>query len=232
MPFLRLAFGSLLLGAPLLGHAQRTDAAPYPRYYVGLSAYSSRYQTLGGGAYRPTRIPLQLTAGYQWGPRLAVQAGLAYSGVSESYFSVGRTYTGSGYPSPGDRGNYFDYNGRSVGRNASVSLLARYTLTRQLAHRVQFDVLGGFTWEHSSYHNYGSRADSVQSNLVLSSYDEQTRVNGLLLTVGPSVRCRVSQHMELFYDLLFNTSVASNQYYQLQSVTTSSALGLRYRFGH
>jgi hypothetical protein len=232
MPIPRLVLGSLLLGVPLLSHAQSAEPAPYPRYYVGLAAYSSYYQTLGGGAYRPTRIPLQLTAGYQWGPRLAVQAGLAYSGISQSYSNVGRTYSGSSYPSPGNRGNYFDYNGRSVGRSASASLLARYTLTRQPAHRVQFDVLGGFTWEHSSYHEYGSRADSVQSSLILSAYDERASTNRLLLTLGPSVRCRLSQHLELFYDLLFNKRLTPNQYYGMEGITSSSALGLRYRFGH
>lgn len=232
MPTPRLVLCSLLLGAPLLGRAQSPEPAPYPRYYVGLAAYSSSYQKLGGDGYRPTRIPLQLTAGYQWRPRLAVQAGIAYSGASQSYFSVGRTYPNSGYPIPGVQGNYYDYNGRSTGRSASASLLARYMLTRQPAHRMQFDVLGGFTWEHSSYRDYGSRADSVQSNLVVSAYDERSNANRLLLNLGASVRYRFGQHLELFYDLLFNKRLASSQYYEIESLTSSSALGLRYRFGH
>jgi hypothetical protein len=232
MPTPRFVLCSLLLGAPLLCHAQNAEPAPCPRYYVGLAAYSSYYQTLSGGNYRPTRIPLQLTAGYQWQPRLAVQAGIAYSGASQSYFSVGRTYPNSGYPIPGMQGSYYDYNGRHTWRSASVSLLARYTLTRQLAHRMQFDLLGGFTWEHSSYRDYGSRADSVQSSLVMSAYDERSNANRLLLALGPSVRYRFGQHLELFYDLLFNKRLASNQYYEIEGITSSSALGLRYRFGH
>jgi hypothetical protein len=232
MPTPRLVLCSLLLGAPLLSHAQSAEPAPYPRYYVGLAAYSSYYQALGGGNYRPTRIPLQLTAGYQWRPRLAVQAGIAYSSASQSYSSIGRIYPSPGYPIPGVQGSYYDYNGRVTGRNASVSLLTRYTLTRQPAHRVQFDLLGGFTWEHSSYRDYGSRADSVQGSLVISAFDERGNTNRLLLTLGPSVRYHFGQHLELFYDLLLNTSVISNQYYQIKGITSSSALGLRYRFGH
>jgi hypothetical protein len=228
----RLVLCSLLLGAPLLSHAQSPEPAPYPRYYVGLAAYSSYYQKLGGNSYRGTRIPLQLTAGYQWRPRLAVQAGIAYSGVSQSYSSIGRTYPNSGYPMPGVQGSYYDYNGRFTGRNASVSLLARYTLTRQPVHRMQFDLLGGFTWEHSSYRDHGSRADSVQSSLVVSAYDERSNANRMLLSLGPSVRYRFGQHLELFYDLLFNKRLASNQYYEIEGITSSSALGLRYRFGH
>jgi hypothetical protein len=234
MPISRLVLCSWLLGAPLLSHAQSAEPAPYSRYYVGLAAYSSYYQKLGGDGYRATRVPLQLTAGYQWRPRLAVQAGIAYSGASHSYFSVGRTYPNPGYPKPGVQGSYYDYNGRSTGRNASVSLLARYTLTRKPAHRMQFDLLGGFTWEHSSYRDYGSRADSVQSSLVVSAYDDRSNANRLLLSIGPSVRYRFGQHLELFYDLLFNkrlTSV-SYQYYEIGGITSSSALGLRYRFGH
>jgi hypothetical protein len=228
----RLVLSSLLLGAPLLSQAQNAEPAPYPRYYVGLAAYSSYYQALGGGNYRPTRLPLQLTAGYHWRPRLAVQVGLAYSGTSRSYFSIGRTYPSPGYAIPGVQGSYYDYTGRVTGRNASVALLARYTLTRQPAHRVQFDVLGGFTWEHSSYRDYGSRADSVQNSLVLSAYEERSNTNRLLLTLGPSVRYCFGPHLTLFYDLLFNTSVVSNQDYQIKGITSSSALGLRYRFGH
>jgi hypothetical protein len=231
MPTPRLVLCSLLLGAPLLSHAQSPEPAPYPHYYVGLAAYSSYYQKLGGDGYRSTRIPLQLTAGYQWRPRLAVQAGIAYSGASQSYSSVGRTYPNSGYPMPGVQGNYYDYNGRFTGRSASISLLARYTLTRKPAHRMQFDLLGGFTWEHSSYRDYGSRADSVQSSLVMSAYDDRSKANRLLLNLGPSVRYRFGQHLELFYDLLFNKRLASNQYYEIEGITSSSALGLRYRFG-
>lgn len=222
----RLTLGGLLLALPVASHAQNTDPASTPRFYVGLAAYSSYYQPLSGGAYRSTRVPFQVTAGYQWRPRLALQAGLAYSGGSDSYAYIGRTY-----PSPSPKGNYYDANGRATQRNTSVSLLARYILTRKPEHRLQFDVLGGFTWERSSYRDSGARADSVQSSLVISPYDDQSTVNRLLLTVGPSVRYRFGQHLEVFYNLLFDTSLASSHYYQIKGITSSSALGLRYRFG-
>ena len=218
----RLALGSLLLALPFGSHAQSADPVSTPRFYVGLAAYSSYYQPLSGGAYRSTRVPCQVTAGYQWRPRLALQVGLAYSGVSDSY-----SYTGSANL----YGAYFDASGRATQRNTSTSLLARYTLTRKPEHHLQFDVLGGFTWEHSSYHDTGTRADSVQSSLVVSPYDNQSAINRLLLTVGPSVRYRFGQHLEVFYNFLIDTNLASSQYYQIQGITTGSALGLRYRFG-
>ena len=218
----RIALGGLLLALPLTSPAQSYDLTPAPRFYVGLAAYSSYYQPLSGGAYRSTRLPFQVTAGYQWRPRLAIQVGLAYSGVSNSY-----SYTGSANL----YGAYFDANGRATQRNTSTSLLARYTLTRKPEHRLQFDVLGGFTWERSSYRDSGTRADSVQSSLVTSDYDNHQTINRLLLTIGPSVRYRFGQHLEVFYNFLIDTNLVSSQYYQIQGITTGSALGLRYRFG-
>lgn len=227
MPLLlRPALSGLLLALPVAGYAQSAAPASTPRFYVGLAAYSSYYQPLSGGAYRGTRVPFQLTVGYQWRPRLAVQAGLAYSGTSYSYSNVGRTY-----PSASLKGNYFDYNGSATQRNSSVSLLARYTLTRKPEHRVQFDAVGGFTWERASYRDAGTRADSVQNSLIISNYDEGSAANRLLLTIGPSVRYRFGRHLDLYYELLFNTSLASSEYYQIKGLTSSSALGLRYRFG-
>lgn len=226
MPSPRFTLGGLLLVLPFASHAQSTDPISPPRFYVGLAAYSSYYQPLSGGAYRSTRVPLQITAGYQWRPRLALQAGLAYSGVADNYSYIGRTYSSTSL-----RGNYYDANGRATQRNTAASLLARYTLTRKPAHHLQFDVLGGFTWERSSYRDTGTRADSVQRSLVVSPYDDQSAINQLLLTVGPSVRYGFGQHLEVFYNLLFDTSLASSQYYQMKGITSSSALGLRYRFG-
>jgi hypothetical protein len=87
MRFLPVAFGGLLLAASLPALAQTTpDAAP--RFYVGLGAYSSYYQALGGlsqASRSSVRLPLQFVAGYQLRPRLAVQVGVAYSGTTNDY---------------------------------------------------------------------------------------------------------------------------------------------------
>jgi hypothetical protein len=53
----RLFLSGLLATAPLLSFAQAATA-PTPRYYVGLTAYSSAYQSLSSNAYRGgTHVP-------------------------------------------------------------------------------------------------------------------------------------------------------------------------------
>ncbi|HEX8655909.1 MAG TPA: outer membrane beta-barrel protein, partial [Hymenobacter sp.] len=142
----RLALAAVLLLVPALSPAQTTDPAPTPapapKFYVGLGVSSSEYQQWGnkrnGGG-----VPVQLTGGYQLRPRLAVQVGLTYSGNSNNYEYVSQLYTNSSVPS-----SFFADAGRRTFRRVSGSVLGRYTLTRKAAHRVQFDVLGGFGLEH------------------------------------------------------------------------------------
>jgi hypothetical protein len=186
--------GSLLLAAPLTGFAQTT--APVPRYYVGLAAYSSGYQPLGGNYYSGTRLPFQLTAGYQLRPRLAVQVGVAYSGGSYSYFNAGRYYTSAG--AAASPYSYYEFQGRNQERNTSVALLARYTLTRQPQHRFQADLLGGVTLERERYNALSTRtfSDSTRTNVVTTNSDDTVRSNDILLTAGASARYRFGRHLE------------------------------------
>lgn len=109
-----------------------------------------------------------------------------------------------------------------------------YTLTRRPGHRVQLDLLAGFTLEHSAHRQAGSALDSVQqgSGVVTSDFDERAAYNNLLLSAGPGGRCRLGTHFELLYDLLYNVNIRSDRVYQIQGLTPSSALGLRCRFGH
>lgn len=229
MRFLSFALGGLLLTAALPTLAQTAAEAPVaPRFYIGLAAYSSYYQKVGlsyGSVGFP--VPMQLTAGYQLRPRLAVQVGLAYSGASDSYFGITRYFTTA---SP--KGVYYQQEGSSTTRNASASVLARYTLTRNLAHRFQVDVLGGVGLERRSYHNRGTEADSLSGRLQTTPYDYTRTQNTLLLSVGAGARYRVGQRFELTYDLLVSDALpVSGPAGQFQGLTTSSALGLRYRFG-
>jgi hypothetical protein len=225
MTTLRLASCALLLSLPLLSHAQAT--ASTPRYYVGLAAYSSDFQTLGGTAYGGTTIPVQLTVGYQVQPRLAVQLGVSYSGNSYRYTDDGpyRNYYPTGNPA-----YFFTYSGNSSWRSASVGLLARYTLTRQPTHRVQFDVLGGFTFDYERTHLAYSRldSDSLLTIITTQGYDEHFSRTDFLLTGGLSTRYRFSQRLEAVLDVTLSRSFLRGQYSGYPGAT---ALGLRYRFG-
>lgn len=222
----RLALGALLLGSPLLSRAQTTEA-PAPRFYVGLGAYSSSYQSVSGLPNSHIQVPAQLTAGYQWRPRLAVQLGVAYSGSTYHYTYAGRYYSDLISPTA----TYRETTGADTRRVASVSLLGRYTLTRKASHHVQFDLLGGFGLEQQWYHRRGTQTDSIQSSFVTSSYDSRNANTALVLTLGPSVRYRFGQRVELAYDLLFSTGLLSNNPYPTGGLTGGQALSLRYRFG-
>ena len=228
MRFHSLVFGGLLVAAALPGRAQITSETPAaPRFYVGLGAYSSYYQPLGGltQANRSSvRVPVQLVAGYQLRPRLAVQVGLAYSGSTSDYDYEGIRYFYSGSSM---QTAYSRYSSTNTQRNAAVSVLARYTLTRNPAHRVQFDALGGLTLEHSSSYLRGTSTDSVGGAFVSTPFSYRASRNNLLLTAGLGTRFRLSPRFELFYDFMLNKNLT-----RPSTIMGSSGLGLRYRFGH
>ena len=227
MRFLSFALGGLLLAAALPAHAQTAPAEipAAPRFFVGLGAYSSYYQPFGqpyGSTGFP--VPLQLTAGYQLGPRLAVQVGVAYSGHRYSY----NNYSPQGSPP------FVPYTneGRNTRRQASVSVLARYGLTRQATHRLQFDALGGFGLEHSFYNSRGTQTDGFSGTPQTSTYNYTSVRNSYLLTAGMGARYRLSSRFALTAD--FTVSRALNNVgpgYADPGLTGAAALGLRYRFG-
>ena len=226
MRFLSVALGGLLLTAALPTRAQTNAEAPAaPRYYVGLGAYHSNYQNLGNWRQGDTgfRVPVQLTAGYQLRPRLALELGVAYSGRTATYAYDGYYSTSSGTP------NYYQYSNTATRRITSVSALARYTLTRQPAHRLQVDVLGGFTLVHGSFYSHGFRSDNLAGGIQTTPFDARDSYNDLLLTVGLGLRYRLTSRFELNFDLATNRS-PGNATVQ-PGFTGTTALGLRYRFG-
>lgn len=213
-----LALGLLL---PLASQAQ--TASPAPSYYVGAGLYTSTFQNLGYH-YGLTTIPVQVLAGYRWQPRWAVQLGAAYSGSSATY-----DYSVENF----DYGSNAAYNttdtGRATDRRLSLTLLARRTLTRQPAHRVQFDALGGFTYEHLSYRAQGLYTSTYTQAPVYSQYDNRDQYNGLIAGLGLGLRVRVVAPLEVTFDYLLNTPLTSRQY--SSTITSAAALGVRYSFG-
>jgi hypothetical protein len=221
----RYAFAvGLLLSLPSAGSAQGVAPTPTPRYYVGLAAYSSKYQYVGGNSFRELRVPVQVTAGYQFQPQLAVQLGVAYS---QSTFDYSKQESAS-YP-PGSFIVADKYFGKSIWRHTSVSVLGRYTLTRPSAHRLQADVLGGVTLEKERQTTAYQYTTIDSTNAVHSS--SQTMYGYTyaiwLLTAGLSTRYRVSQHLEAVLDATLNARLGS----LTSPPSLSGALGLRYRFG-
>ena len=226
-----MRFPSFVLGGLLLATARpvlaqtAADVPAAPRFYVGLGAYNSYYQSLGGQYNGPTRVPVQLVAGYQLRPRLTVQVGLAYSGNTSRYAFAGRMY-GSG------PAGYLDYSATNTQRSASASVLARYTLTRNPVHRVQFDALGGFTLEHGRNFLRGTQADSLGGTRNVTDFSRRASGTTLLLTAGLGTRVRLSPRFELFCDFTVNKALTGPAPHPAPAgLTGSNALGLRYRFG-
>lgn len=210
-----VAFCGLLLTAPLAGLAQSTDSEP-PRFYVGLSAYKSFYQNQSRRIGDSSLPPVQATLGYQLNPRLAVQAGVAYNA---SKGSSSRSFID-------EYGNIRgDFNAKYRNSTLSISALGRYTLTRTLSHRFQVDGLGGFTLERQTFDGSGTYPDNTQPSGI-GGYDLNSQRNTYLLTVGPSIRYRVTHKVELVGEGTVNVEMRA-----LRNITTSGSLGVRYRFG-
>ena len=226
MTALRLLGSALLLSCPLLARTQSAETPP--RYYVGLAAYSSDYQSLGGGYYRSTTVPVQLTLGYQLRPRLALQLGAAYSGNSSRYAGAGQYY---GTPTPQFPYSYYDYTARYSQRVTSVTLLARYALTRQPTRRLQFDLLGGVGLEITkrNYSEIRTSTDSAQTVSNTSYPESHYTSTDVVLAAGIGTRYRFSRHLEAALDVTLNKFLFGQRIYS--NITSATALGLRYRFG-
>lgn len=233
MRFPAFLLGGLLLGPALPVLAQTAAEAPAtPRFYVGLGAYSSYYNGIGHYSQYSNgdfRLPVQLTAGYQLRPRLAVQVGLTYSGGT-SHYAENTLYLNA---NTGPNSSYYTLDGDYTRRQASVSALARYTLTANPAHRLQFDALGGFTLERASSHSRGTQTNYASgSTATTSDYSFNHAQNTLLLTGGVGARYRLSRRFELTYDFTVNKALTGPAPHPAPAgLTSSQALGLRYRFG-
>jgi hypothetical protein len=226
----RLILSGLLLNLPFIGFAQDNPHAAAPKFYAGLAIYSGAYHSLGRleapasintSSTSTYQLPVQATLGYQLRPRLAVQLGLVYSGHKNDY-ALANEYTDTN-----SNKILFNSNGRSTLRHYTASLQARYTLTRKSAHRFQVDVVGGLAYDHQYYRGVGSEeyTNVSQGTTTVTNHDDTFPYNEVLINVGPSLRYRFGQRLEVVYDLLLNQPL------NRQSNAGSMALGLRYRFG-
>lgn len=219
---------ALLLLSARPGRAQTApEPAPAPRFFVGLGAYSSSYQRIG--KFPPAyvtdrfRLPVQLTAGYQFTPRLAVQASAAYSGTSRDLFIA--NFTNPTSPTGYSEGN-FTFRERSI----SAAVLARYTATNPAA-RLQVDALGGAGLEHAGGSSRGVFATSPGGQTG-PPIENHYSTNILTATLGAGLRYRLSPRFELTYDFTVSRALGSDaRTYLDRSLTTAHGLGVRYRFG-
>jgi hypothetical protein len=226
----RLILSSLLLGLPFISLAQDSPSIPVPKFYAGLAMYSGSYHSLGRSKAPASistsststyQLPVQATLGYQLRPRLAVQFGLVYSSRKNDYTSTNE------YVDTNSNTILFNSNGRSTLRHYTASLQARYTLTRKPDHRFQIDVVGGLAYDHQYYRGVVSEeyTNVSQGTSTSANYDNTFPYNEASIIIGPSLRYRFGQRLDIVYDLLLNQPLTR------QSNAGSMALGIRYRFG-
>jgi len=226
----RLLVSSLLLSTPLISLAQDNPAVATPKFYAGLGLYSGSYHSLGRSKSPASittsststyQLPVQATLGYQLRPRLAVQLGLVYSSRKNDFASSDEYIDANA-----DR-ILFTSNGRSTLRHYTASLQARYALTRKPDRRFQVDVVGGLAYDHQYYRGVGSEeyTNVSQGTSTVTNRDAMFPYNEASVVIGPSLRYRFGQRLEVVYDLLLNQPL------NRQSNSSSMALGLRYCFG-
>lgn len=213
-----------LLGPALPAWAQ----TPTFRHWYGALQYGRQdYQLFIPGEPETGRTNArrpQLTAGYQFTPRLAVQMGLA---PAQERFS----YSGSGTNAAGQP---TIEEGGSRGHSLAVPVVARYTLVVALWKNLHADLLAGGVLLRSNSQTHFRR---VENGIVTTDYQKDHRFFQLYAAAGPSVRYEFSRHIGVFADWLFYKNLQSApagiqivSTGNRSSITNSLMLGARYRF--
>jgi hypothetical protein len=210
---------SLLAGAlPLASLAQTTEMAPLPRYYVGLGIY--QFPTKSNAA------PVTPTFGWQFQPRWAVQASLAFGSQRYSY-EGSRAYYDDANPK---QYHEVTYSGFFRTRSLALPVLVRYTFTRPQQHRFQADLLGGVTWVRRAFRREEYTIDRAQGLDATNRYDQFS--HGLYATIGPSLRCRIWKGLEVTGDAEYNLLVVEHTNLFKSQTEGTLAAGLLYRFSN
>ncbi len=216
---IRLSAVLLSLGFAQTSFAQTGPGQPFPRLYAGANFFVGQYTISypsGLGEWLGV-YPYELNLGYQLRPGLAVQVGWAH--LHEHSEAENLLVNAAGKVLARDAAS--GEHGLTV-----VPTLLRYTVTRRLKHRVQFDVLGGLTFLRATSHSVGGYTDSM---LVVTPYRFDREATNVLLTIGPSIRFAFGRHVEAVADVVYNRSLVGG-FARRHSLTPTFAFGLRYRF--
>lgn len=215
----RLLAVLLPLGFAQTNFAQTGPGQPFPRLYAGANFFVGQYTIT-----YPNRLgewlgvyPYELNLGYQLRPGLAVQVGWAHLHEHSETDRIDTNAAGK------VTYRLFGSGERDL---TVVPTLLRYTVTRRLKHRVQFDVLGGLTFLRATFYGVGGYTDSTLTVIPFSNARKATNV---LLTIGPSIRFAFGRHVEAVADVVLNRSLVGG-FSRPHSLTPTFAFGLRYRF--
>lgn len=210
----------LLLSLILLLQTTHSPAqtTSFPKAYVGIQAFAGNY-TMFYPRETSSRLlaskPLLVDAGFRFTPQWALQVG--WIGSKQTSHTAGEYVNGTG--------KITTYTSRDEQSSMAFPVLLRYTVTHKPARRVQFDVLAGLTIVRATYHEQATRLDDGQ---VAYALDQANRATNALLTVGPSIRCALGNHIELMGMGTVNKSLHSSANQSGLGPTISA--GIHYRF--
>ena len=216
MPVRTLAVASLLLAAtlPVVSHAQTTAS----HFYAGASA-NLLSNTPFNSAGTPRRVGPSLTAGLQFTPHLALQAGVSYQWNNEAYSEA---YTVS---APGGPTTIITNTNEYHNKYFIVPVLLRYTFAPS-AERFHVDALGGVTLLYSALRR---TYDSTPATAPLAEYKSSTYRASL--TLGPAVRYAVAPQVELTASSLVSAALGDFYYRFGDRLFLNTSLGINYTFG-
>lgn len=216
-----------MLAFPTVVRAQLSRSHPPSRpWYVSAQLASHTFEIVVPGD--PPGLagvqPYQFTIGYFFAPRWAMQAG-----YSAYHFFDERTAYGTTLASePTSRYLYAE------AWDKAIPLLLRRSLTRNAAHRMQFDGMVGMTIVH--YRDKVKIVTKTNDQITWqNSWSDQT--TNAYLTLGPAVTYRFGQHLEGCFDFLLTKNLHNiNRTFSTQQLNSTLGfqrgwnLGLRYRF--
>lgn len=226
-----LLFLSLLVGITP-GWAQPGVAkTPFLRWYGALQYGRQNYQLFIPGEPQigrtETRRP-QLTVGYQFTPRFALQLGVA---------PVGEKFSSSAYGT-NQAGQPLSEEGWSKGKSLAVPLTVRYTLALAPWKKLHVDLLaGGVVFWTNSQTNFRR----IENGITTRDYHKVDKFTQFYATLGPSLRYDFGQRQQIgvFADWLFYKNLRSapsfNQVVSTgnkSGITNSIMFGVRYRFSY
>lgn len=223
MRFLATLFALLLL----LETAQAQDTPPLPRWYGSLQYGRQNYQLFYPYKTEPFRTNqrrLQLSLGYQFTPRWAIQAGWGPANGRFDYIAIGTNELSQ----PVTESSW------TKNRSSVFSTLGRYTFPYEVLKHLQFEVFAGPVVMTDRNWGEGTRTENGQ---VTRQHKSDVRSTNVYALLGAGAFYSFGRHFQATADLTFNknfkrTLDAYNVYTtgNRAGISRSVSLGVRYRF--
>jgi len=219
----------LLLAWPPKAHAQTTSPPPVAGllpWYAGVQLANHAFEiVVPGSASGLTGVhPYQLTVGRYLTPRWAVQVG-----YSAYHFLLESTAEGTN-----EKGQPMSRHLYAEDWVKAVPVLMRRHLTRNVAHRMQFQGLAGATLVR--YRDKVEVVNRENGAVVWQSSSNRSAMNAYL-TLGPAASYRLGRHLEACFDFLLTKNLhAIDRTFSTQQLNSILGfqhgwnLGLRYQF--